>query len=110
MITRMDSIIDAGSTSDTGDSSQHASRHSIGTYPPVSASAGAGGRVDAAGDRDRRFHVKRRDPGSPIGSLPVPGLRGILRRDVAADSVEIEKPGRRARDLSADSPRKRPVR
>jgi rod shape-determining protein MreD len=35
--------------------------------------------------------------------LPVLGLRGILRRDVAAVSVAINEPGRWARDLSGRS-------
>jgi rod shape-determining protein MreD len=35
--------------------------------------------------------------------LPVVGLRGILRRDVAAVSVAINEPGRWARDLSGRS-------
>jgi rod shape-determining protein MreD len=35
--------------------------------------------------------------------LPVPSVRGILRHDVAAESVAINKPGRWARDLSGRS-------
>ena len=45
------------------------------------------------------FHVK---PASGV-SLPVPGVRGILRRVVAAVSVAVNEPGRWARDLSGRS-------